>query len=102
MGVILYNVTVKVELEINNDWLEWMKTKHIPDVLATGMFFENRIYRVMEEDSSDGFTYAVQYSANNMTDYLRYQEEFAPALQKEHSDRYKDKFVAFRTTLREV
>jgi hypothetical protein len=37
-----------------------------------------------------------------MSDYLTYQEKHAPALQKDHYDRYKDKFVAFRTLLKEA
>jgi len=32
----------------------------------------------------------------------QYQKEFATALQADHSARYKDKFVAFRTLLEEV
>jgi hypothetical protein len=31
-----------------------------------------------------------------------YQKNFAPELQKAHTERYKDKFVAFRTLLEEV
>jgi hypothetical protein len=34
--MILYNVTVSVDPEIHDEWLAWMKSKHIPDVLATG------------------------------------------------------------------
>lgn len=102
MGMIIYNVTVKVDLDIHDEWLEWMKSKHIPDVLATGMFLSNKIYRVLDQDNSDGITYAIQYSANSMSDYFKYQQEYAPGLQKETADRYKDKFVAFRTLLKEV
>ena len=29
----------------------------------------------------------------------KYQKEFAPKLQKEHSEKFKDKFAAFRTIL---
>ena len=32
----------------------------------------------------------------------KYQKEFAPRLQKEHSDRFANKFVAFRTLLEVV
>mgnify|MGYP002347735554 CR=1 FL=1 len=35
---LLYNVTIKVESDIHHEWLEWMKTVHIPDVMATNSF----------------------------------------------------------------
>jgi hypothetical protein len=100
--MILYNVTVKVDFDIHDEWIKWMKEVHIPEVLATGYFVENKVYRLMEEISNDGITYAVQYTCNSISDYMTYQEKHAAELQKSHGDRYKDKFVAFRTLLKEV
>ncbi len=100
--MIAYNVTVKVDLEINNIWVEWMKKDHIPKVLETGCFTGYKFFRIVEEDQTDGITYAVQYYANSMSDYFEYKEKFAPALQKETRDIFPDKFVAHRTILREV
>jgi len=98
--MIIYNVTVKVVPEINVEWLEWMQTKHIPDVMKTGQFQSHRLCKLMEKDESDGFTYAIQYLATDMSTIFNYQEKYAPALQKEHKDRYEGKFVAFRSFLR--
>jgi hypothetical protein len=97
--MILYNVTVNIDPEVHQDWVQWMKTKHIPDVLSTGLFIENRFFRVMSTEEGEGFTYSVQYFLENMDQYEKYRMEFAPTLQAEHSSRYKDKFVAFRTLL---
>ncbi len=99
--MIIYNVTVKVDHEVREDWLNWMKTKHIPDVMETGFFLDNKLYRVMI-DEQDGVTYSVQYSCASLADLEEYQEKYAPALQKEHSLRYQNKFVAFRTLLEKV
>ncbi len=101
-SMIIYNVTVKIDLSIHDEWLTWMKGKHIPDVLATGFFHDSRMMRLLEQDESDGITYAIQYRAASMEDLVSYQQQAAPALQAEHSERYGDKFVAFRTILREV
>ncbi|MBT6516091.1 MAG: DUF4286 family protein, partial [Crocinitomicaceae bacterium] len=38
--MIVYSVTVKVNQEIEENWLRWMKEVHIPDVMATGFFLE--------------------------------------------------------------
>lgn len=33
--MIVYSVTVNIDSSIHEDWLAWMKSKHIPDVMAT-------------------------------------------------------------------
>ena len=99
--MILYNVTVKILNEVNLDWLNWMKTVHIPDVMNTGLFVENKICRIIEEDP-DGTTYAIQYFCKDMDTFMKYQNEYAKELQKEHTQRYDGKYVAFRTLMEVV
>lgn len=96
--MIIYNVTVSVDTDIAFDWLEWMKTKHIPDVMATGMFIEYRILKVVTGENS-GMTYAIQYTLESHAKLEEYQTRLAPALQREHTERYGDKAIAFRTVL---
>lgn len=100
--MIIYNVTIKIDLSVHDVWLMWMKEDHIPKVMETGCFTQYKMYRILEEDTRDGITYAIQYFANNITDYFTYQQNFAPALQKETKDTFPDKFVAIRTILKEV
>lgn len=100
--MIIYSVTVKIDLDVHNEWLSWMKIMHIPAVLGTQKFVDYKILRILAEDETDGVTYNIQYRAESMSDYFDYLNDFAPHLQKEHTERYKDKFVAFRTLLREV
>lgn len=100
--MIIYNVTVNVDHDIHEEWLEWMKQVHIPDVMATGAFLENKISKVLSEEEAGGITYAIQYISRDMATLENYQAEHSPALQKEHSARYEGKFVAFRTLLEVV
>jgi hypothetical protein len=76
-----------------------MKEKHIPDVMETGMFLGNKIFQVMVEEEQ-GITYSIQYTVKDLETLQLYQEMYAPKLQQEHTEKYKDKFVAFRTILR--
>lgn len=94
----IYNVTVSVDKAIHEEWLNWMKTVHIPDVMKTGCFMEYKICRVLHVND-EGETYSTQYTFRDMADIERYQKEFAPALQADHTERYKDRYVAFRTVL---
>lgn len=100
--MIVYSVTVKIDLDVHDNWLQWMRKKHIPEVLQTGKFVDHRMLRILAEDERDGFTYNIQYRALSMSDYFDYINDDAPGLQEKHSVRFKDKFVAFRTLLREV
>jgi len=96
--MFLYNVTVSIDPVIAEDWLEWMRTAHIPDVMATGCFIESRISRVHGEEDS-GITYAITYLSPNQEKMDEYQKQHAPILQKDHSARFAGKFAAFRTVL---
>lgn len=101
--MILYNVTVKIENEIQQDWLNWMKTVHIPDVMATGCFSENKIMCLLEPPpDGQGTTYAIQYFCNDLDTLKQYWKIHAPSLQADHTERYKGRFVAFRTVMQVV
>ena len=99
--MIIYNVTVRIDKEIEKQWLDWMKNTHIPDVMNTALFLDCKISRVLEEEVG-GHTYTVQYSCKNRQDYEKYQNEFAPKLQAHHSKKFAGKFTAFRTLLEVV
>jgi hypothetical protein len=96
--MILYNVTVNIDQDVSKQWLEWMINSHIPDVLSTGLFIENKVARIHAEEEG-GLTYSIQYLSNSWDDYNTYQSKFAPKLQKEYQEKYGQKSVAFRTVL---
>ena len=96
--MIIYNVTVVIDESVEAEWLEWMKSIHIPDVMTTGFFLDNKICKILA-DAEGGVSYAIQYTCSSMDDLQDYQKLHAPRLQKEHTDRYNGKFAAFRTLL---
>ena len=100
--MIIYNVTISLDDNIEADWLQWMKTKHIPDVLATGFFIDHRLLQLTEPEPEEGKTYCIQYRLANMENYEQYKALHAPALQAEYKERYEGKFFAFRTLLKEI
>lgn len=96
--MIVYNVTISLDKTVENDWIEWMRSVHIPDVLKSECFIECRLMRVHGEEEG-GVTYACQYVAKSADDFAVYEQLFAPRLQHEHAARYQGKFAAFRTNL---
>jgi len=101
--MILYNVTVSVDPDIEKEWINWMKKEHIDDVMKTGYFIEHKFLKLLNDaPDANGITYAIQYFAEKIGDLDEYLKTQAPILQKAHQDKFRDKFVAFRTVLEEV
>lgn len=100
--MIIYNVTINVDHAAHDAWLRWMKETHIPEVMETGLFLENRMLRLIGDEDSGGVTYAVQYTAASMSDYEKYRDLHAPRLQQKTLELFRDQFTAFRTLLETV
>jgi hypothetical protein len=100
-AMIVYNVTVAVDKTIEEDWLRWMKTVHIPDVLRSGKFLDHKIYRVLAHET-ETTSYAVQYFIQSMDELQYYLTHHAPSLRHEVQQKFGDRQVAFRTLLEEV
>jgi len=97
--MFLYNVTIKVKAEIHTDWLEWLKTEHIPDVMSSDCFSSSKVLRLMEVDDSEGPTFAVQYVAESKALYNRYIDMFAAEMRKRSYEKWGDGFIAFRSVM---
>jgi len=97
--MIIYNVTINIDHAVHDEWMKWMRETHIPEVMRSGMFTENRMLKVLGDEDSGGVTYSIQYTCKNMDDFQRYEKEFAPAFRNEYKNKFNDRFVAFRTLL---
>jgi len=100
--MILYSITINIDHQVHEEWLTWMKIHHIPDILATGLFVDNKVLRLLNEYDNGGVTYSFQYYLKSMEDYIRYETEHASRLQDEHMQKFRDRFVSFRTLLEVV
>ena len=114
--MLLYNVTVKINKSIEQEWLQWMQAIHILDVMSAGMFIESHICRLLEappnlpngeelltlQATDDDPTYVIQYVCESRKLLDHYFEKHAPAIREDHDKRYKNQFVAFRTVMEVV
>ncbi|WP_456378920.1 DUF4286 family protein [Lutibacter sp.] len=98
----IYNVTTNIDESIKNEWLKWMKEKHIPEMLATGKFSNAKMSQVLINEEMGGVTYSVQYTTNSLETLQAYYKEDASKLRKESMKLFKDKFVDFRTELKVI
>lgn len=100
--MFLYNVTVGVDQEIEQEWLLYMREKHIRDVMNTGLFVESKVYKVLHDQDDGAISYSVQYFARSIEDIQQYLEVFAPVLIEEHRKKFQNRHIAFRTLLEEI
>lgn len=100
--MILYSVTVTIDAAAEAEWLEWMRNVHVADVVGTGYFSSGEIYQVIDRPNESERTYVIQYRCASIEDYRHYRDHFAPALQKQHTDRFAGRFRASRQLLRPI
>lgn len=95
----IYNVTTNIEESVHDQWLQWMRETHIPEMLATGKFLSAKMCRVLVEEDMGGVTYSVQYTAPDRDTLQEYYAKDAPRLRKEVLALFQGKSISFRTEL---
>lgn len=100
--MILYNLTIHIAVEKEKDFVKWMKEVHIPEVMATGLFEENKLFRLLLEVEEGGVNYSTQYFAKNMDKIHQYQTDFEPMIQEKLKAEFGNHFVAFGSLLESV
>jgi Fic family protein len=100
--MILYNITFNVSAACEEDFVSWMKTIHIPEVMGTGIFHHQVFYRLVHHSEDGSLNFCIQYFTESMDRMLEYERVHAPALRKKTQERYQDQVVAFRTLLETI
>lgn len=80
--MIAYEVTVDVDDGLIDRYIEFMRSRHIPEILATGCFTHAEFNRATET------RFRQRYLADNLADLERYLERFAPALREEYAKHF--------------
>lgn len=100
--MIIYNVTVKVDNKIADEWLTWLQEEHIPGIMQTDCFTDFRVVRLLEVDDSEGPTYAIQYHAASLDEYDIYIKKFASENRKRSHDKWGNKIISFHSLMEVV
>jgi hypothetical protein len=100
--MIAYNITIKVSHSIREEWLVWLQQEHIPAILSTQLFDDYKLYRLLEQDETEGPTFIIQLFTSSMERYGQYIIEFAPKLQQASRGKWGNNFIAFRTIMEVV
>lgn len=100
--MLLYNITIKIEQSVHDDWLAWMQQFYIPAYLNTGLFTEYKFCRIMGDADEHGVTYALQFVSQDQHSFQTYQQLHAKRLQNLQAERFLNQYVSFRTLMEVV
>ena len=100
--MFIYNITAKVDHAIVDEWLQWQKEIHIPEIMATGFFAEHRFYKLLEHDDDEGKIFVTQFVTHSKAEYDLHLKQFATQLTKKVLDKWNDKVVSFSSLLQNV
>jgi len=98
-GGIVYNTTIKIDPQIEKEWFDWQMSVHIPEVLATGLFSNYKLFRLLDQDDTTGITYVIQYFSSSIGHYKKYLDEFASSLNEKAFAKWSDQFISFHTVM---
>jgi hypothetical protein len=97
--MILYNITVNIEPHIKNSWLDYVRNIYVPSVMATNLFVDHRIFKLLNDSSESGLTYSIQFYSNTLSEAEQYIGEHAQEITSLHNQRFRHQQVSFMTML---
>lgn len=100
--MFIYNITIKVDAAIAEEWMKWQIEEHIPGIMATNLFEQYSFYRLHDQNDIEGPTYVFQYHTRERKNYDQYIIEYAPALREKAVKKWGDGFIAFGTLMESV
>ncbi|MDB4106954.1 DUF4286 family protein [Bacteroidia bacterium] len=101
--MIIYNVTVSINPTIEKEALSWLKEEHIPEVMKTGLFVKNEIYKVIENPVERTHnSYAIQYHLETWSHFDDYTSKHADRLRQITAEKFGENLLAFRTFLEKI
>ena len=100
--MILYNITFNIEPEIKGQWLTFMKSVYIPFALESDLFFDAKVFRLLNETENQGLTYSIQFFTDSLDKVNFYLEKLAPEIVEKHNEFFMYKHVSFMTILEHV
>jgi len=95
--MLIYHITIKVDRGIEEEWLDWMKATHVPDIVKTKQFVNANICRLLDQPDEKDATYIILYRCRNLEKLNFYIENFAPKMREEYSRKYGDRTSLIRT-----
>ncbi len=97
--MVLYNITINIDREKEEEFIDWMKQEYLSRIMQTGLFYEKRFFRLLQEDSGDSVNFSAQFLAESMEDLEFFQSRYASLLSEIIKEKFGSQFVSWNTIL---
>ena len=100
--MIIQNITYSINKDLEQDFLNWMQSVHIQNVMITGFPKSFKVMRLLTEVENGGATFSVQYNFDTMNNFEIFENVYFDDLNYEVDKRYRGKYVFFPSLLEEL
>jgi hypothetical protein len=97
--MIIYNITTLVSWPVHDDWKQWLLNELIPELMATQLFSNYQVVRLMEVNEDEGPTYALQMYLNNADDFNTYRDKHLPSFLNKEKIAWGDYATSFASLM---
>jgi len=98
----LYSITINIEDQVNDHWLDWMKPKVDQLLQHEGLVRQFRVLRILSEELDNGSSYSFQYHLPDEASIETFNALYNTLIANDMLLHYRNKFVEFRTPLLEL
>ncbi|MEA5460516.1 DUF4286 family protein [Arcicella sp. LKC2W] len=100
--MLIHNITYNIDTKLEEEFLTWMRTVHIPNVMKTGFPKTQKIMRLLTELDNGGTTFSVQYKFDSIEGFEVFENDYLDDLHDEVHKKYKGNYVHFVSLLEEL
>ncbi|MEO7800874.1 MAG: DUF4286 family protein [Ginsengibacter sp.] len=100
--MIVHNLSVKVDHQIEEAWLQWQQEEHIAEILKTQLFIDCKIFKLLNLEEDRSSTYIIQLSTDDRKKYELYQSKYAEDQRLKAFKKWGNAFIAYGTLMQQV
>jgi hypothetical protein len=100
--MLIHNITYNIDKKLEEDFLTWMRSHHIPEVMKTGFPKSSKMMRLLTEIENGGSTFSVQYKFDSIEGFEVFENDYLDDLHNEVDKKYRGSYVHFVSLLEEL
>jgi hypothetical protein len=100
--MLFHNITYNIDESLAEDFLDFMRTTHIPNVMKTGFPKAFKILKLLTEIDNGGMTYSFQYTFDSIEGFEVFENDYFDELNEAVDKRYRGKYVFFPSLLQVI
>ncbi len=97
--MLIFNTTYQVTSNHTENWIQWIKTEHIPFMMKSDVFLEPQISKIVGSEDESGTSFSVQFKVDNMDTLILWHKQYATEFQDIASAKFGTEVVFFSTVL---